>query len=129
MTETQEDIQYKVTRTFRDNVLKWVEIDDTLKAIRSKIKDLTDEKKQHEENIIGYLTKVDEESIRIKDGKLTKNISKTKAPLKKELIHKSLVELIGDSNKAMTMTEHIINNRPTVERVKLSRSKNKKSIK
>jgi hypothetical protein len=125
-TESQtEDVQYKVTKDFRNHVLKWVEIDDHIRTLRAKVKEFNDMKKDYETNIITYLTKVDEESIVIKDGKISKNVSKSKAPLKKETIHKSLVELIGDSNKAMAMTDHIINSRPTVERVRLSRTKNR----
>jgi hypothetical protein len=122
-SETQQDVQQKVTRAFRDNVLRWVEIDDDIRSIRAKVKELNDEKKQFEDQIISYLTKVDEESIIIKDGKLSKSVSKTQAPLKKETIHKSLVELVGDSTKAMTMTEHIINNRETTQKIRLSRTK------
>ena len=121
--DNNENIQQKVTKTFRNNVLKWVEIDDTIRNIRSKVKDLTTEKKQFEENILNYLAQVDEESIVIKDGKLSKNVSKTKAPLKKETIYKSLVELIGDATKANSMTDHIINSRPDVQRINLKRTK------
>ena len=56
------------------------------------------------------------------DGKLSKNVSKTKAPLKKESIYKALVELVGDANKATSMTEHIINSRPDVQRINLKRT-------
>jgi hypothetical protein len=122
-SETQQDVQQKVTRAFRDNVLRWVEIDDDIRSIRAKVKELNDEKKQFEEQIISYLTKVDEESIIIKDGKLSKSVSKSQAPLKKETIHKSLVELVGDSTKAMAMTEHIINSRETTQKIRLSRTK------
>lgn len=122
-SETQQDVQQKVTRAFRDNVLRWVEIDDDIKSIRVKVKELNDEKKRHEEEIISYLNKVDEESIIIKDGKLSKLTSKTQAPLKKETIQKSLVELLGDSTKATAIAEHIVNSRETTEKIRLSRTK------
>jgi hypothetical protein len=121
--EEQENVQQKVTKTFRNNVLHWVDIDDKIRTYRSKVKELTTEKKQFEEFIINYLSQVEEESIAIKDGKLSKTVSKTKGPLKKDLIYKSLVELVGDANKATTMTEHIINSRPNVERTNLKRTK------
>lgn len=124
-SETQQDVQHKVTRAFRDNVLRWVEIDDDIRSIRAKVKELNDEKKQYEENIISYLNKVDEESIVIKDGKLSKSVSKSQAPLKKENIHKSITELVGDSTKAMAITEHILNNRETTQKIRLSRTKNR----
>jgi hypothetical protein len=124
-SETQQDVQHKVTRAFRDNVLRWVEIDDDIRSIRAKVKELNDEKKQYEEQIISYLNKVDEESIVIKDGKLSKSVSKSQAPLKKENIHKSITELVGDSTKAMAITEHILNNRETTQKIRLSRTKNR----
>ncbi len=117
------DVQMKVTKTFRNNVLEWIKIDDNIKSIRSAVKELTTEKKEYEEKILSYLTEVEEESVAIKDGILSKNVSKTKAPLKKETIYNSLVELVGDANKATTMTEHIINSRPDVQRTNLKRTK------
>ena len=52
-------------------------------------------------------------------------VSKTKKPLSKDTIQKALNELVKDKEKATTMTEHIINSRPTVERVNLKRTKNR----
>ncbi len=125
-TESQtEDVQYKVTKDFRNTVMKWVEIDDNIRTLRAKVKEFTDMKKEHEANIITYLTKVDEENIIIKDGKISKNVSKSKAPLKKETIQKALVDLVHDQNKASMMADHIINSRPTVEKISLRRSKNR----
>ena len=121
-TDSNENVQMKVTNTFRNNVLKWVDIDDKIKSVRTKVKELTNEKKQFEEYILNYLSQVEEESIVIKDGKLSKNVSKSKAPLKKESIYKALVELVGDANKATSMTEHIINSRPDVQRINLKRT-------
>lgn len=124
---SDDSVQQKVTKTFRNNVLQWVEIDDNIKILRNKIKELSNDKKTFEESILTYLVQVEEESVVIKDGKLSKNVTKAKAPLKKDTIQKALVELIGDANKATTMTEHIINSRPTVERVNLKRCRNKKT--
>jgi hypothetical protein len=124
-TDTNEDVQHKVTKSFKNDVLKWVDIDDQLKMIRNKVKELNEEKKEYEGKIINFLTQVNEETVVIKDGKLSKNVMRCKAPLKKETIHKSLVELVGDTNKAMTMTEHIINSREITEKIKLSRTKNR----
>jgi hypothetical protein len=127
-SETQEDVQHKVTKQFRKNVLKWVEIDDNIRELKSKIKlinekvkELNNEKTLFEEPIINYLTQVEEEAIQLKDGKLSKNVSKQKGALNKEYIHKALVELTNDSNKAMIMTDHIINSRPVTEKINLKR--------
>ena len=45
MSDSESDIQYKVTNEFKKNVKKWVEIDDTIREIRAKSKELTQEKK------------------------------------------------------------------------------------
>ena len=128
MSDSEEDVQYKVTKEFRKNVLKWVELDDNvrilknqIKEINEKVKELNNDKLFYEEPILNYLSKVDEDAVQLKDGKLSKNVSKQKAPLKKEVIHKALVELVHDSNKALTMTEHIINSRPITEKINLKR--------
>ncbi len=128
MSDSEEDVQYKVTKEFRKNVLKWVELDDNVRILKNKIKEINEKVKElnndklfYEEPILNYLSKVDEDAVQLKDGKLSKNVSKQKAPLKKEVIHKALVELVHDSNKALTMTEHIINSRPITEKVNLKR--------
>ncbi len=128
-SENQEDVQQKVTKAFRKNVLKWVELDDNIRQLKAKIKEINEkvkefnlEKANYEEPIITFLSQVNEDAVQLKDGgKLSKNVSKQKAPLKKEVIHKALVELVKDSNKAMEMTDHIINSRPVTEKINLKR--------
>ena len=125
-SESDNSAQKKVTKEFRDKVLKWVAIDDSIRELRAKSKELTNEKKQHEEYILNYMEQIEEKCLNIKDGKLRKNVSKTKGPLKKAVIQQALVDITGDAIKAKAMTEHIINSRPTVERVNLKRTRNRK---
>ena len=49
-------------------------------------------------------------------------------PLKKDFIEKALLDLVGDNNQAVKMTEHIIKCRPEKESIKLTRTKNKTEI-
>ena len=120
-----ENVQEKVTADFKKKVLKWLEIDDEIRSIRAKTKELTTEKKQYEEFILTFLENVGEKELAVSDGKLRRNVSKTKAPLNKASIQKALTEIVKDKTKATTMTEHIINSRPMVERVNLKRTKNR----
>jgi hypothetical protein len=115
----------KVSNEFIQNVKKWLEIDDTIKEIRTKTKLLTSEKKDKEQYILDYLQSIDEKIIDVPNGKLRKNVSKTQAPFKKETIQQALVEITGDINKATAMTEHIIKSRPIVQRITLKRTKNR----
>ena len=122
---SDENVQEKVTNDFKKKVLKWLEIDDEIRSIRAKTKELTNEKKQYEEFILSFLEEVGEKELAVSDGKLRRNVSKTKAPLNKASIQKALTEIVKDKTKATTMTEHIINSRPMVERVNLKRTKNR----
>ena len=78
----------KVTKEFRNKVIRWIEIDDSIRELRAKTKELTTEKKQFEEYIINYMDQIEEKCFNIKDGKLRKNVSKTKGPLKNKLFIK-----------------------------------------
>ena len=115
----------QISQEFVQAVKKYLEVDDKLREIKDRTKKLNTEKKEKQEYIINYLTSIEESIIDVADGKLKKTITKTQAPLKKELIHKALTDITGDSIKAQSMTETIINSRPTVERVNLKRTKNK----
>ena len=115
----------QISQEFVQAVKKYLEVDDKLREIKDRTKKLNTEKKEKQEYIINYLTSIEESIIDVADGKLKKTITKSQAPLKKELIHKALTDLTGDSVKAQSMTETIINSRPTVERVNLKRTKNK----
>jgi hypothetical protein len=120
-----ENIQEKVTADFKNKVLKWLAIDDQIREMRAKSKDLTKQKKEHEEFILSFLENVGEKELAVSDGKLRRNVSKSKKPISKEWIQKSLNDLIQDKTKATTITDHIINNRETVERINLKRTKNR----
>ncbi len=124
MSETEKK---KVSPEFVNTVKKYLEIDDKLKEIRDTIKKLTSDKKDKEDFILNYLQSIEESVIDVRDGKLRRNISKTQVPLKKEHLHKTLTDIVGDSLKAQAMTDQIIKSRPTVERVTLKRTKNKVS--
>jgi hypothetical protein len=115
----------KVSAEFVHSVKKYLEIDDKLREIKEKTKSLNTEKKQKEEFILNYLQTVDEKIVDVPDGKLRKNISKTQAPLKKEIIQRALTELVGDANKALIMTDQIIKSRPMIERITLKRTRNR----
>ena len=126
-SDTQtEDVQYKVTTGFKNDVLTWINIDDQLREHRSAIRELNKKKKDFESQIINYLTEVEEESIQVKDGFLRKSVTKSKEPLKKDNIKSALVEITGDDTKAAMLTEHILKSRKETEKVSLKRTLFKK---
>jgi hypothetical protein len=121
-----EDVQYKVTNGFKNDVLTWINIDDKLREHRSAIRELNKKKKDFESQIINYLTEVEEDSVQVKDGFLKKSVTKSKEPLKKDNIKSALVEITGDDSKAAMLTEHILKSRKETEKVSLKRTLFKK---
>jgi len=124
---SDSNIQKKVTDEFKNKVLKWLAIDDKIREHRQQTKILIKEKKDNEEYILSFLENVGEKELAVTDGKLRKNISKTKSPLNKVSIQKAIDDIVKDKTKATQIIEHIINNRPIVERINLKRTKNKGS--
>jgi hypothetical protein len=116
-----------ISNEFIQTVKKYLELDDQIKEFKNKIKEISTDKKQYEEFILNYLQSIDEKTIDIADGKLIRNVYKSQGSLKKELIQKTLVDIVGDSIKATSITEQIINSRPIVEKVSLKRTTIKKS--
>jgi hypothetical protein len=118
------DIQ--VSNDFKNKIVRWVKLDDDLRKIRETVKEINDEKKQAEEYILSYLNNIGQSEIAIDDGKLTKQVSKSQAPLKKENIQKALFEFTKDSNKAAMMADFILKSRETKEKQSIRRIKEKR---
>jgi C4-type Zn-finger protein len=115
--------QIQVSNDFKNKIVRWVKLDDDLRKIRETVKEINDEKKQAEEYILSYLDNIGQSEIAIDDGKLTKQVSKSQAPLKKENIQKALNDIVKDDNKASMMADHILKSRETKEKVSLRRVK------
>ena len=120
MAESQKK---QVSEEFKQKIVRWVKLDDDLRKIRETTKEINDEKKQAEEYILAYLENIGEKEVGINDGKLTKNVTKSQEPLKKENIHKALNDIVKDDAKAGLMTEHILKSRQTKEKITLKRIK------
>jgi len=125
MSDSEDNTETSVTNEFKDLVVNWVSIDDSIREYNSKLKELKDEKKSYEQNILNYLEKIGENVIEISDGKLRRNVSKTKGALKHEIIQSALTDCVNDSEKAFQMTNYIMNKRPIVERINLKRTRNR----
>ena len=124
--EDYENSQDKITEEFVEVVKNWVKIDDEIREYNDKVKDLKNERKEYETYILEYMDKINENVINITGGKLRKNKSQTKTPLKEESIQTALYEITKDNEKSTQMTKYIMQNRPTVERVNLKRTRLRK---
>lgn len=120
-----ENTKKETSKEFKEKVVEWVKIDDKLREFKIKTKELTEDKKDLEQWILDYLEKIGEKAISIGDGNLRRNVSKTKAPIKKENIYATIKDLTKDENRANIITKQIFENRPLTERINLKRTKNR----
>ena len=104
-TDKTDKIDNNDISQFKENVIKFVRMDDLIRQKMEEIKELKDQKKPFEEFILGYLEKKDSPFVNIKSGKLIKNKSETKAPLKLDIIKESIVEGIKSENNLEAINE------------------------
>ena len=124
-----EEEQKNITEEFVEVVKSWVKLDDEIRDYTNKIKELKNDRKEYEEFILEYRDKINENVIEITGGKLRKNKSQTKTPLKEESIQTAIFEITKDNEKSVQMTKYIMENRPSVERINLKRTKFRKERK
>ena len=124
--DTQLNIE-KQNEKLKKIVYDYIDIDDEIKEYNKIIKKLKEEKKEKETAILGFLETTKNKVLEVtnKGTNLRRNVYKTKAPLKKETMIESLNKLVNNKEKTTKLVEHIINDRPMVERVALKRTSNK----
>ena len=110
------------------SIKHWVQLDDKVRKLKEEMKDLNEEKKEHEEIVLSELSKMEEQTINISDGKLRRNVTKTTTQLKKEDIQKTIFEFTKDEQKTFDIIDKIMASRQTTEKVKLVRTKNRESV-
>ena len=118
----EEVAKRTVAEEFKKSVVEWVNIDDEIRTLNRKVKELKTSKKEFEQFILSYMENINENIIAISDGKLRRNISQTKSALKHETIQNALVDFTSSTEEAYKLTQYILNKRPTVERVNLKRT-------
>ena len=81
-----------IDNEFRENVKKYIYIDDTIRSRQEEIKELKNVKKPCENFIINYLEKVEQEYVLLGESKIVKNEYKQKSPIKIDLIKEVIKE-------------------------------------
>ena len=115
--------QKNVSREFIDNVKKYLEMDDNIAELKTKLKNLTAEKNIYEEKILNYMTEMDETIIDTNNGKLKKSVTKTKGGIKKNYIVDTLSTTFDDAIKVQLLTDKIMDSIPSKEKITLTRTK------
>lgn len=123
MADDDRNIVEEIDETkFKELVISWVSIDDQVRKLSEKMRDLKNEKKQFEEYILAFMEKYEEDTITLHNGLLKRNVSQAKGALKEDIIQDAIKEITKDADKAYEMTKFIMEQRPVSEKVNLKRS-------
>ena len=94
---------------FERNIQKWVTVDNQLKIVNEKAKELRDEKNDLLEDINVYIetNKLTNASIDISDGKLKFTQSKLTQPLTLKFVENCLSNIINDQRQVTQIMKYI----------------------
>lgn len=109
------------SNSLKNNVQRYIDLDDQIKEINKSTKDIKEQKKVVEEAILDQMRSNNIDQINLGDsGKLKLVKTKTFEAVKKEIIFEKLSEKMT-AEKAQEITETIINSRKASENTKIQR--------
>jgi hypothetical protein len=99
--------------SFEENIKKWVAIDNQMKSLNEKTKQLREEKNAAEEYIMGYVetNKLTNATINITDGRLRFMNTKQTAPLTLKYVEDCLSKCIGNETQVKQIIKVIKDSR------------------
>lgn len=115
-----------VPNNFKDDVVRYLGIDDEIKKKQDEIKELRAKKKSFESNILGYLDQLGETTIVTPSGKLYKNKYQSKSQVNAETVLSIVGKEIKDKDVLDKIQKHINENRQVTVRTSLKRTSCKK---
>jgi hypothetical protein len=95
--------------SFEENIQQWVALDNQLKLLNEKIKDIREKKNKVYERMTPYIEQNDlnNATVQISDGKLRFINSKVYVPLSFRYIEKSLGEVIRNENQVKQIVNYL----------------------
>ena len=124
--DTNGDTEPKRVCQIDKNILKtliieWLSLDDQIKSYNEIVKDLKEEKKQFETQILDLMGALKQEIILTDKGNLTRTVKESKEPLTPDLIKATLSEILKCTQTADTYTTQIMDKRKVKEVINLKR--------
>lgn len=95
--------------SFENQIQQWVSIDNQLKIVNEKAKELREKRNTLTENITSYAqhNNMYNSTIQISDGRLKFANTKVSAPLTFKYLEKTLGEVIKNESQVKTIIEHL----------------------
>ena len=94
---------------FENNIKNWVNIDNQIKALNEKTRELREERNELCEEILNYAgsNNLGNATVEISDGKLKFATSRSTAPLTLRFIQKCLEDVINDTDSVGKIMKYI----------------------
>lgn len=118
-----EEGEIEVSKEFKENVIRYVKLDDMIRQRQNEVKELTGLKNPCEEFILKYLEDIESGTIEINDGKLRRNKSEQKTPLSTDIIKSAIEKKVADPKTVEDIMKLMDELRPKKTRVNLKRTK------
>ena len=113
---------YKIDKnTLKTLIIEWLSLDDQIKKYKDAIKDMGEEKKQFEAQILELMNLLEQDTIITDKGNISRNVKVSKGSLTPELIKTTLTDILKCSETADIYTNQIVEKRQTKENVSLKR--------
>ena len=95
--------------SFEGQIQQWVQIDNQLKQLNDKAKELRDKRNLLEQNITthAFTNNLSDSTVKISDGRLKFVNTKVQEPLTFRYLEKTLSEIIKNESQVKLMMEHI----------------------
>jgi dihydroorotase len=95
--------------SFESQIQQWVSLDNQLKQLNEKVKDLRDKRNNLEENITSYASEnnLSNATVKINDGRLKFTNTKVQEPLTFKYLEKTLGEVIKNESQVKLIMEHL----------------------
>ena len=95
--------------SFENQIQQWVSLDNQLKQLNEKVKELRDKRNNLEDNITTYASEnnLSNASVKISDGRLKFTNSKIPEPLTFKYLERALGEVIKNESQVNLIMEHL----------------------
>ena len=95
--------------SFEGQIQQWVQLDNQIKQLNEKIKEIRDKRNILEQNIVNYAStnNLSNSTVKISDGRLRFTNTRVPEPLTFKYLEKTLSEVIKNESQINLIMEHI----------------------
>ena len=95
----------------RSYIKEWVRLDDEIEKSKKEIKEMNATKKELSDKLLYYMKDQEIDQFDLNNGKLIRNVKKTKAPLSKKSLLNCLTKYYKDEELAQKISIFILESR------------------